>query len=72
MPIINVQMLTGRTATQKTAFIEQLAQAAIKTLDVPEQAITIVLTEVSPDDWAAGSRNMTELRRLGCAVPAAG
>lgn len=71
MPIINVQMLTGRTAVQKRAFIEQLAQAAMKALDVPEQAITIVLTEVSPDDWGVGTRSMTELRP-GSAGPTPG
>ena len=49
MPIIQVQMLTGRSREQKRTFIEKVAEITIQTLEVPEHAIRIVITEVEPD-----------------------
>ena len=39
MPVINVQMLSGRSAVQKKSFIEEVATVAMRTLGVPEQAV---------------------------------
>ena len=62
MPLINVQMLSGRTPAQKSAFIKELAEAAIRTLGVPEEAIRVVLTEVEPEHWGVGTRTMADIR----------
>ena len=62
MPVITVQMLSGRTAAQKSDFIQQVAEVAMRMLDVPERAITIVLNEVAPESWGAGSKTMAALR----------
>ena len=69
MPVITVHMLSGRSAAQKKSFIEEVAAVAMRTLDVPERAITIVLNEVQPDSWGAGGRTMAEIR---AAQPPAG
>jgi 4-oxalocrotonate tautomerase len=63
VPIINVQFLEGRTREHKGVLIERLANVLVETLDVPEDAIRIILTEVSPDDWGVGGRSMAALRR---------
>jgi 4-oxalocrotonate tautomerase family enzyme len=62
MPVINVKMLNGRTAAQKSALIAELAEATKRTLGVPEEAIRILLTEIAPENWGVGSRSMAELR----------
>jgi 4-oxalocrotonate tautomerase len=62
MPIIQVHLLNGRSAAQKKAFIEEVAAVAMRTLAVPERAVTIVLTEVAPDSWGAGARTMADIR----------
>lgn len=62
MPIIHVQFLEGRAPAQKRELIERLANVVVETLDVPEDAIRIILTEVSPDHWGVGGRSMAELR----------
>jgi 4-oxalocrotonate tautomerase len=61
MPMINVQMIRGRTPAQKRALIKELSEAAIRTLEVPEQAIRIILTEVEPEHWGVGSRSKAEI-----------
>jgi 4-oxalocrotonate tautomerase len=65
MPIIQIHMLSGRSPAQKKAFIEQVAAVAVRTLDVPEHAVTTVITEVAPDSWGSGSRPMAEIRAAG-------
>ena len=60
MPIINVQMLSGRTAEQKQHLIRELAEGTIRALGVPEQAIRILLTEVEPQHWGVGTISKAE------------
>lgn len=62
MPLINVQMLAGRTADQKRALIQELAEAAKRVLGVPDEALRIILTDVPPENWGVGHRTMAELR----------
>jgi len=62
MPIISVQMVSGRTAAQKSSFIKLVTDIAVQTLDVPQRAVTIVLTEVGAENWSVGGRTMVELR----------
>ena len=62
MPIINVQMLPGRSPEQKRAFIKGVAEIAVATLAVPEEAVRILISEVGPDHWSIGTRTMKEIR----------
>ena len=62
MPFINVQMLAGRTAEQKSAFMKEVATIAQRTLRVPEHAVTIIINEVEFDYWSVGMRAMSEIR----------
>jgi len=55
-------MLTGRTAEQRRALIQELGEAAKRTLGVPEEALRIILTEVPAEHWSVGCRSMAELR----------
>jgi len=61
MPMINVQMLSGRTASQKADLIKELADATIRALGVPEEAVRILLTEVEPEHWGIGSRSKAQI-----------
>jgi 4-oxalocrotonate tautomerase len=69
MPVITVQMLSGRTPAQKQSFIKQVAEVAVRTLDVPERAVTIVLMESSPEDWGVGGKTMAEIRSAPPVTP---
>ena len=61
MPMINVQMLSGRTASQKADLIKELADATIRALGVPEEAVRILLTEVEPEHWGIGYRSKAQI-----------
>lgn len=61
MPIINVQMLPGRTPAQKTALIRELAEGTVRALGVPEETIRILLAEIEPAHWGVGARSKADL-----------
>ncbi|MGV3768910.1 MAG: 2-hydroxymuconate tautomerase [Sphingobium phenoxybenzoativorans] len=60
MPLISVQMIRGRTAEQKRAFMKELAEAAIRTLGVPEQSVRVIVTEIEPEHWGIGLTTKAE------------
>jgi 4-oxalocrotonate tautomerase len=60
MPLINVQLLAGRTPEQKRALMQGLAQAAIDALAVPEPSIRVILTEVEPQHWGIGLKTKAD------------
>ncbi len=43
-------------------FIPELGELTKRVLEVPEDAVRIILTEVAPEDWGVGSKSMAELR----------
>jgi 4-oxalocrotonate tautomerase len=63
MPIINVQMLSGRTREQKNGFMKEVAAITQKILQVPESAVVILITEVDRVHWSVGSQTMEEIQR---------
>lgn len=58
MPVINIQILSGRTAAQKSALIAALAETSMRTLEIPEEAIRVLLIEIPPENWGVGSRTI--------------
>jgi 4-oxalocrotonate tautomerase len=61
MPVLSVQMLSGRPPEKKAEYIKALAETTVRVLGVPEHAITIVVTEVDPTHWGTGLRTMAEV-----------
>ena len=54
MPIINVQLLEGRTAEQKRAFAKAITEAASATLTCSPESVQIIIQDVRKEDWASG------------------
>jgi len=54
MPIIQVEMLKGRTVEQKRSMIEKVTQAVSETVNCPKEAIKIIIREMDYDNFAEG------------------
>jgi len=54
MPIIRVEMLEGRTPDQKRAMAEELTDAFLRTAGGRREAISVIVSEVSAENWAIG------------------
>ena len=61
MPIISVNLLSGRSSEMKRALVKELAEAAVRTLGVQEQSVRVILTEVDPDHWGIGTKTKANI-----------
>lgn len=61
MPIITVNLLTGRDVARKRALVRELADAAVRALDVPLASVRVILNEVPPEHWGIGNETKADL-----------
>lgn len=54
MPIIQVEMLKGRTLEQKRALAEKVTQAVCETANCPKEAVKIIIREMDFENFAEG------------------
>lgn len=46
MPIINIQMLEGRTTEQKEQLIKEVTDAVVRTTGARKEAVTIIISDM--------------------------
>lgn len=68
MPIIQVNMLEGRTVAQKRALHTALADAAVAALGVPKDSVRVLIHELGQEHFAlagitAGERPLAQRQR---------
>lgn len=56
MPIIQVQIIKGRSDDQIQRMIESVTEAAASTLDVKPEQVRVLVTEVEGKHWAVGGK----------------
>ena len=61
MPLINVQIVEGRSEDMKRKLMQELAKAAIEVLNAPEQSVRVILTEVPPAHWGVGLKTKADM-----------
>ncbi len=54
MPIIRVEMFSGRTAEQKRALVRNLTDGFVAAAGGNPQSVHVVITDVDKGDWGAG------------------
>nr|WP_300095691.1 4-oxalocrotonate tautomerase [Sedimentibacter sp.] len=54
MPIIQVEMLKGRTLEQKRALAEKVTQAVVETANCPREAVKIIIREMEFENYSQG------------------
>ncbi|NLL61758.1 MAG: 4-oxalocrotonate tautomerase [Candidatus Atribacteria bacterium] len=52
MPILQVEMLKGRTVEQKRAMVNKVTEAISETLNCPKDAVRIIIREMDTEDFA--------------------
>lgn len=60
MPIIQVNMLEGRTIVQKRALVAAITEAVCKTLGAAPQSVRIIINELQPDHYAVAGVTAAE------------
>ncbi len=52
MPVVTVQMWTGRTVEQKRKLTKAITEAMIEHADAKPDGLHVVIQEVPPENWA--------------------
>ena len=52
MPVVQIDMLEGRTTEQKRAMVKQVTNAITETCNCPADAVTIVIREISKQHFS--------------------
>lgn len=56
MPILQVQLLSGRPRRVKVELAERLTRVVVETLGSDPSAVRVLLHEVAAEDWFVGGR----------------
>ena len=54
MPIIRVEMFSGRSTDQKRALVRELTDAFVRTAGGSPQSVHVVISDVDKSDWGSG------------------
>ncbi|KIC17334.1 2-hydroxymuconate tautomerase [Leisingera sp. ANG-Vp] len=56
MPIIRVEMFTGRSEDQKRAIVRDLTDAFVKAAGGNPESVHVVITDVDKSNWGSGGQ----------------
>jgi 4-oxalocrotonate tautomerase len=51
MPHVIVKLYAGRSDQQKTRLADEITKAVMKTLNHGEEAVSVAVQDIAPDDW---------------------
>jgi 4-oxalocrotonate tautomerase len=54
MPIITARFAKGRSIEAKRAFVQEVTEAAVRTLGVKPEWVSVLIEEFEREDWASG------------------
>ncbi|MBS0374376.1 MAG: 2-hydroxymuconate tautomerase family protein [Proteobacteria bacterium] len=60
MPIIRVEMFTGRSREQKRALARELTEAFVRVAGGKPEGVTVILQDVAKEDWAVAGELMAD------------
>ena len=60
MPILQVELLKGRTTEQKRAMAEKVTQALVETVNCKKEDVKIIIREMEREDYATGGVLMSD------------
>ncbi|MBD8004417.1 4-oxalocrotonate tautomerase [Bacillus sp. Sa1BUA2] len=60
MPIITVKMFEGRTDDQKKALVEKVTDAVVETTGASKEAVTIVIEEMTKNNYAVAGKRASD------------
>ena len=56
MPIVQIDMLEGRTVDQKRALVQKVTEAITETANCPASAVTVILREMPKENLGQGGK----------------
>ncbi len=63
MPIVQVNMMAGRTDQQKESMIRKVTDAVMDAVSAPEQNVTVLINEIPKSEFGIGGQTAEKLGR---------
>jgi 4-oxalocrotonate tautomerase len=63
VPLVRIDLVAGRPPELLRVLIGNVHTAVASTLDVPEQSVTVIVTEVPAEHWATAGTTKAEQRK---------
>jgi len=60
MPIVQIEMLEGRTLEQKKKLVEKVTEAIVESVDVPAEKVSIIIREMARENFAKAGKLASE------------
>lgn len=54
MPVVQVNLVEGRSANAKAELIRAVTEAVVQSIGAPRQTVRVILNEVAPEHWGVG------------------
>jgi 4-oxalocrotonate tautomerase len=56
MPIVQIELIEGRTVEQKRVLAEKVTKAIVESLNCPETAVSIIMRDMKTDNYAKAGK----------------
>lgn len=56
MPIVQVDMMKGRTVEQKKEMVKKVTEALVETVGCPPEAVSIIIRDMEPENYGNGGQ----------------
>ncbi|RSL29467.1 4-oxalocrotonate tautomerase [Salibacterium salarium] len=63
MPIINVNIMEGRPQEKVEEVIANLTETITSTLDVPEESVRVIVTEIPRSHWGIAGESVEKRKK---------
>ena len=63
MPIIQINLMEGRTPEQKRSVASAITEAVTRSLGVKAESVRILIHEIGPDEFFVGGQTMAQRDR---------
>lgn len=60
MPIVQVELLKGRTVEQKRQMAKKVTEAIVESINCPAEAVRVIIREMSKEDYAVAGKLMID------------
>ena len=65
MPVVKIDLWSGRNEEQKEAIIKKVTEAIVETVGCPKEAVTVVIDEIPKENWgSAGEQHSKKFKDM--------
>lgn len=62
MPIVNIQLIAGRSDEQKETLIQKVTEACVEAIDCTPESVRILLSDVATQDFGVAGESVAKRR----------